>query len=88
MNSRPRKAIHRFSEASIDGELVLMCLESGDFYSLSGSALRVWQLIDGEHSRNDIITVLAQEYSCTLNDLTEDVDAFLGKLRGAGLLLD
>ena len=37
----------RFVETVIDDEIVVMQLDSGDFFSLSGSARAIWEAIDG-----------------------------------------
>ena len=42
------KAAGRFTEADIDHEIVIMRLDNGEFFSLSGTAAAIWRLIDGE----------------------------------------
>ena len=80
------KAQGKFVETEIDDEVVLMDLESGNFFSLAGTSLAVWQAIDGERSANEIAALLAEEYDQPLDLVLSDVTDFLGELRDAGLV--
>ena len=80
------KAADRFSETAIDDEIVVMSLESGDFFSLTGTAQAIWLLIDGTRTRAALLADLAAEFVCTEAELSEDLDAFLAQLETAGLL--
>lgn len=76
----------KFVETEIDDEVVLMDLESGNFFSLAGTSLAVWRAIDGERSEDQIAAALADEYDQTLERVQADVADFLGELRDAGLI--
>ena len=80
------KAVGHFSETLIDDEVVVMSLDSGDFFSLSGTARDVWELIDGTRDRAAITDVLAQQYAGPREAIAGEIDAFLAQLAGAGLL--
>ena len=80
------KAQGKFVETEIDDEVVLMDLESGNFFSLAGTSLAVWQAIDGERSEDEIAALLAEEYDQPLDQVLSDVTDFLGELRDAGLV--
>lgn len=80
------KAAGRFSETAIDDEVVVMSLENGDFFSLTGTALAIWRLIDGSHTRAALLADLAAGFDCAEAELVGDLDAFLTQLRAAGLL--
>lgn len=80
------KAEDSFNETEIDDEILVMSLDSGDFFSLTGTARSIWQLIDGTRGRDDLVAALAAEYAADPAAITGDVDAFIGQLRGAGLL--
>lgn len=81
-----RKADGAYSETAIDDEIVVMSLEDGDFFSLTGSARAIWLLIDGTRSRAAVLAALAAEFSCPEGEIAPDLDAFLADLSGAGLL--
>lgn len=86
MSAPLTKAADRFSETAIDDEIVVMSLENGDFFSLTGTARAIWELIDGAHSRDAVISALASQFGCAEAEIAGDVDAFLAQLKAAGLL--
>jgi Coenzyme PQQ synthesis protein D (PqqD) len=80
------KAEGRFSETEIDGEVVLMNLAGGDFFSLTGTATAIWRLIDGTRDRAELVSALAVEYDADEAEIAADVDEFLAKLKAAEFL--
>ena len=76
----------RFTETAIDGEVVVMDLARGDFFSLTGTAAAAWHRIDGTRSRAALIADLAADYDKAPDEVAVDVDAFLGQLGAAGLI--
>ena len=77
----------RFVETVIDDEIVVMQLDSGDFFSLSGSARTIWEAIDGHRDEAAICAALAGEFSdADRADLATDVTGFVARLRAADLL--
>jgi PqqD family protein of HPr-rel-A system len=86
MSSGLAKAPGRFSETEIDGEIVVMNLESGDFFSLTGTAREIWLRLDGTFDRTGLIATLAADYGSDAAAVAADVDAFLTELAAAGLL--
>ena len=86
MNDVLKKAEDRFNETAIDDEVVVMNLDSGDFFSLTGTAGSIWQLIDGSRDRAAVLAALAAEYGVEPDEIAGDLDAFLAQLREAGLL--
>lgn len=73
-----------FAETRIDDEVVLMDLANGDFFSITGSALEIWELVDGQRDRAAILAELAANYAVSPAELADDVDAFLSLLVDAG----
>ena len=80
------KLPERFTETAIDDEIVVMKLENGDFFSLSGTAAAAWRLIDGNRDRPAIVAALAAEFDADDGRIAADVDAFLLELCDAGLV--
>lgn len=78
----------RFTEADIDEEIVVMRLDNGEFFGLSGTAAAIWRLIDGQRDRADLVAALIREYSGRQEEIAADVDELLAQLREAGLLAD
>ena len=86
MSTKLAKATGRFSETAIDDEVVVMSLDSGDFFSLTGTARDIWGLIDGTHNKEAIIEALARRYTAPRDAIAGEAEAFLAQLSGAGLL--
>ena len=82
----PAKDPERFVETAIDDEVVVMRLDSGEFFSLSGTARAIWGLIDGQRDRAAILDALAQAYDAPDEGFAAEVDAFLAELRAVGLI--
>ncbi|WP_374420901.1 PqqD family protein [Novosphingobium arvoryzae] len=80
------KCPDRFVETEIDDEIVVMDLESGNFFSLKDTALDIWRLVDGTRSSADIAAELANDYDVAESELADDVAAFLDEALTAGLL--
>lgn len=80
------KRPERFTETAIDDEIVLMRLDNGEFYSLSGTAAAAWRLIDGHRDRQTLLEELARDFEGDGQEMAADVDAFLLELEGAGLI--
>ena len=78
----------RFSETDIDEEIVVMRIDNGEFFSLSGTAAATWRLIDGTRDREVLLAALAEEFDGNAGSMAADVDEFLGRLRELGLLAD
>jgi pyrroloquinoline quinone biosynthesis protein D len=76
----------RFSETRIDDEVVVMQLDTGVFFSLTGTAAAIWELIDGTRDRSALLADLAAQYACTKDAIAPEVDAFLAQLAKAGLV--
>jgi len=76
----------RFSETDIDDEIVVMRLDNGEFFSLSGTAAATWRLIDGTRDRASLLAALAGQYGTDEVEITTDVDKFLAQLNELGLI--
>ncbi len=75
-----------FSETAIDGEVVLLNLADGTFFSLTGTAAEIWPMIDGSRGRADLLTELAELHGEAEAAIAADLDAFLAQLAEAGFL--
>ena len=80
------KRPERYTETAIDEEIVLMRLDNGEFYSLSGTAVAAWRLIDGHRDRQALLEALTQDFAGDKQAIAADVDAFLRELEGASLI--
>lgn len=81
-----KKQVDRFSETEIDDEVVVMRLDSGEFFSLAGTAAAIWRLIDGTRDRAALVEALAAEFEADEEVIAADVDDFLAGLTEQGLV--
>jgi hypothetical protein len=80
------KMTDRFTETVIDDEIVIMSLDSGEFFALTGTAAATWRLIDGSRDRASIVAELADQFAASESEIVLDVDDFLLRLKETGLL--
>lgn len=80
------KRKNAYIETQVDDELVIVGLDEGRFYSLKDTGLAIWQLIDGTRTREDILSVLAEQFDAPAEVLARDLDAFLDEVSAAGFL--
>jgi hypothetical protein len=80
------KRIDRFAEAEVDDEIVVMVLDKGEFFSLTGTGKAVWRLIDEQPDRTALGGALRAQFDVSEQQLSSDVDQFLTQLQGFGLI--
>lgn len=86
MTARLVKQRDRFSETMVDGEVVLLNLDDGTFFSLTGTAAAIWALIDGERNRDAMLAELAAGYEAEVETIAPQLDAFVTQLKVAGFV--
>ena len=70
-----------FVETIIDDEAVVMDIRSGHFFSLTGTALHVWGLSDGQRNRAEIVVAVQQNFpEADAQQIAFDVEGFLDEL--------
>lgn len=74
------KLVGRFTETGADDEIIVMRLDNGEFFALSGTAAATWRLIDGKRDRSDLLAELAAQFADDENQIEADVDELLGRL--------
>lgn len=73
-------------EATADGELVLMHVETGRFFALSGSGLRIWQMLEAPTSLGTLVDQLTREYEVAPDQCLKDVTALCEQMAEGGLI--
>ncbi len=76
----------QYVETVSDGEIVLMQVESGRFFTLSGTGRRIWELIGEPIKIGAISDQLAREFPVEREACLRDVLAFCGQLEAGGLI--
>lgn len=68
-------------------EAVAVNFDTGRYYGLSGTALAVWQSLEGNSEAGGIAAELSRRYMAEESQLQADIDAFLDRLVREGLIV-
>jgi hypothetical protein len=68
----------------VDGELVMIHVETGKFFSLKEVGLDIWRRLDDQPDLDLICQDLMQEYGIAQDECQRSVDAFVSQLTTAG----
>lgn len=66
--------------ADTEGEVLMMCVESGSYFSLNEVGSEIWRLLDPPCSFAELIDRLAADYDATRATIEEDVRTLLARL--------
>ena len=69
----------------MDGELVMMGQEQGEYFGLRDVAASIWQHLAEPRTVEELCRLVASEYAVTPEACRADVAAFLDQLVGKGL---
>jgi hypothetical protein len=89
MSFQKDQRVIRSSDAiakELDGELVLLDLQSGTYFGLNEVGSRIWELMESPVSVAEINAKLLDEFEVSDVVLAADVDAFLDVLHEKKLL--
>ncbi|MCL2542971.1 MAG: PqqD family protein [Nocardioidaceae bacterium] len=75
------------SSVEMDGEIVMMGADQGEYFALRGVAASLWRHLDEPHDLDELCVLVADEYDVTPVDCRADVAAFLAQLRAKRMLL-
>lgn len=73
-------------ETEVDGEISLYEPGSESVTILNGTASDVWMLCDGEHSTEEIVSLLASSYGIDADQIRDEVTRAIDEFVEAGLL--
>lgn len=71
----------------VDGTAVIVMASSGEVVMLNAMGSRIWELIDGARTAQDIVQAIVSEYDVTEQQAQQDVAEFLQKLTEANALV-
>jgi len=71
--------------ADIDGDLVMMSIEQGGYYGITGVGSRAWELLVTPTTVADITRVICTEYAVDEATCQADMQAFVEELIQLGL---
>ncbi len=71
----------------VNGETVLLDLNSESYFGLDEVGTRIWQLMREGERPEKIVDILREEYDVDENKLRKDLDELLAKLIDEGIVL-
>ncbi|GIM27393.1 hypothetical protein CPJCM30710_00590 [Clostridium polyendosporum] len=78
--------IYDIDVTDLNGEKVMMNLESGQYFVLNDVGSRIWELIEAPITVNEVINKLLDEYDVDYKSCEEAVIAFLTRMNYAELI--
>jgi hypothetical protein len=72
--------------AEVDGELVLMSVEKGNYYGLDAIGADIWRRLEKQAVVSDLCAALGEEYDADADTIRRDVLLLLEKLAAEGLI--
>ena len=64
----------------LDGEAVILDLDSGTYFGLNAVGTRIWQLIERHGRLKDVFDELCREYDATTDELERDLLGLVARL--------
>lgn len=74
--------VHR----DLQGELVLLSLNSGHYFGLDALGTRIWHLLGEGQSLEGVIRILVQDYDVTEAQCRQDLLSLIAEMRDKGLI--
>ncbi len=72
---------------TIDGETVLVNLDSGNYYSFDGVGVHVWNLIEADADQERIIEAIARRYTGERKTMERAIHYFMKELEQEALIV-
>ncbi|GGZ00354.1 MULTISPECIES: lasso peptide biosynthesis PqqD family chaperone [Shewanella] len=64
----------------MDGDTVMMVPETGNYFGISGTGSRIWELLEAPQSITDIVEQICNEYEVTEQQCQQDTLSFCQSL--------
>jgi len=72
--------------SNLDGEIVMMSVENGEYYGLDEIGTRIWQLMEHPIVIENLINCLTNEFEVEREECEEDTIEFLEDLHSRNLI--
>jgi hypothetical protein len=72
----PQEVIHE----TIEGEVILIALQTGSYYSLEGSGAEIWESLRAGNPPGDIVSALERRYTAEPGEISTAVSALVREL--------
>ncbi len=71
----------------MDGDTVMMSIERGEYYGVSGVGTRIWELLGEPVTISNIVTTICAEFEINEATCQEDAERFISELMDNGIVL-
>ena len=71
----------------IDGEAILINLNTGAYYSMVDTAVEVWELIQAGHSVSELTDLVSRRYGADVERVRADLESFITELSEQGIVV-
>jgi hypothetical protein len=72
----------------IEGEVVIINLESGNYYSIAVTGVEIWEALNEGATLEEIIERVSQHYEAKQGEISSGVSAFIAQLQGEQLIIN
>lgn len=72
--------------SEIDGEAVILSIDSGSFFNLNPMGTRIWDMVETPATIADICAALQQRFAVSADECRNDVTGFIANMIDQGLL--
>ena len=81
-----RKLTENFIATTVDDEVLIVDLDGGELFSLTGTARSVWDAIDGSRDEGAIAQLMAERHEGDADRIAADVAALVRDFEDAALV--
>lgn len=72
--------------ADMDGDLVMMSIDNGEYYGVGGVGPRIWELLESPRTVEQITAAIVEEFEVEADTCREDMLGFIRQLLDMGLV--
>ena len=81
-----RKLTQNFVATQVDDEILIVDLDGGELFSLSGTARTLWEAIDGTRTESDLASLMALRHEGDTLTIGRDVADLVREFERAALV--
>lgn len=76
----------RFAHETVDGEVIIIDMDEGNYFSMRDSAAAIWKLLEEKLPHFGIVEALSTACGLSAEEVTPSIDAFLKQLTSEKIL--
>jgi hypothetical protein len=80
LQSRLRPNRQEVAAKVMDGEAIMINLSNGTYYSMDGVGGAIWEVIEGEHSLEEVVGAIVSQYDVEREVALADVESLVKQL--------